>query len=260
MVESDVQLAIRAARRAGALLLEHQRRGVTVEHKSPREIVTRADRDAQDAIRELLREARPDDAILAEEGLDLAGVGGRRWIVDPLDGTNNFAHGIPCYCVSIGLAEDDVPSVGVVYDPTRDECFAAATGEGSTLNGAPIHVRSNADLAEAILATGFPYDLVGTRRNVAHFAAFATRTRGLRRLGSAALDLAYVAAGRFDGFWELMLRPWDMTAGAVLVAEAGGSVTDVNGAPWRTTMDSILVANPQLHMAMRQVLAESRSE
>ena len=178
-----------------------------------------------------------------------------RWIIDPLDGTTNFAHGFPVYAVSIGVECDGELLVGVVYDPTRDELFTAETGRGALLNGGSIAVSNTAQLEAALTVTGFAYDIRDTpNNNLDHFARFALKAQGVRRTGSAALDLCYVAAGRFDGFWEVKLSPWDMAAGAVIVREAGGRITDLRGNAHSIYQPELVASNGLIHLEMLEVI------
>ena len=230
----DLEIALEAAA-LGARELTSRYRSAGIRDAAEnkglrRDLVTDADRAAEAAVLGVLRRAFPADAIVAEETAAKAAVGRRTWIVDPLDGTVNFAHGIPMFAVSVGLVVDGAPTVGVIHAPQMNELFAAEIGGGATLNGLPIHVAATTALADAILATGFAYDIENLAdNNLDNLAAVALRARGVRRLGSAALDLAWVAAGRFDGFWELHLSPWDVAGGAAIVRAAGGRVTDMTG-------------------------------
>jgi myo-inositol-1(or 4)-monophosphatase len=232
--EDDLEVALAAAAAGAKELTARYRsegvRGNATSKGLRRDLVTDADRASEAAILEVIRRARPSDAVIAEETAAKAAPGGRTWIVDPLDGTVNFAHGIPLFSVSVGLVVDGAPAVGVVQAPAMGELYAGAVGRGATLGGAPIRVSGTQTLADAILATGFAYDLENLAdQNLDNLAAVAKKARGIRRLGSAALDLAWVAAGRLDGFWELHLSPWDVAAGAALVRAAGGRVTDMTG-------------------------------
>ncbi|MBM3307832.1 MAG: inositol monophosphatase [Candidatus Eisenbacteria bacterium] len=240
--------AIEAARTAGGILAAGFERPMDVALKSPRELVTTMDRAAEDAIVRAIRDAFPGDAILAEEGSSKAGSTGRVWIVDPLDGTNNYAHGYPFFSVAIGVEEDGAPAAGVVYDPLRDEMFAAEAGGGATLNGRPLRVSDAGALADSLVATGFPYDRSErTDNNLANLNRVVLAARGIRRAGSAALDLAYVARGRLDGYWELGLRPWDVAAGGLVVREAGGAVTNFGGGAWDHRRGDIVASNGRIH-------------
>lgn len=250
---SDLQLAMRAAQAAAAL---HRAGGaLEIEAKSSDiDLVTRVDREAEATIRAVILAERPDDAILGEEE-GLAGLGPRTWVVDPLDGTLNYAHGFPYYCVSVALQVDGVTEVGVVLDSTRDELFAAVRGGGATLNGAPIRVSGEGVLRRSMIATGFAYRAEWMAENLVLFNALLPQARALRRPGAAALDLANLAAGRLDGFWELHLNPWDVAAGSLLVTEAGGQVSDEGGAGYRLGGKTIVASNGALHPELLAALA-----
>jgi myo-inositol-1(or 4)-monophosphatase len=226
---------------------------------SPTNLVTEMDRRAEAFIVERLLRAFPAHGILGEEGGERPGPSGYRWLIDPLDGTTNYAHGVPVFAVSVALEYHGIVELGVGYDPTRDECFVAERGRGARLNGEPIQVSATAKLDESLLATGFPYDIrTTTETNLAEYAALSLRSRAVRRLGSAVLDLCYVAAGRFDGFWELTLGPWDMAAGGLIVEEAGGRITDLGGGPWRLDTPAVVASNGQVHDQLLAALAEVR--
>lgn len=253
--EAFLEAAVAAAREAGALLLDHFRRGVSVDLKGAVDLVTEADRAAEALVVARLRAALPEASILAEEGGGFDGRGDLRWVVDPLDGTTNFAHGYGVFAVSIALEREEASVLGVVLDPVREECFTARRGGGAHLNGRPIAVSGRARLEEALLATGFPYDIrEHPRNNLPQFAAFARRARGVRRDGSAALDLCAVAAGRFDGFWEEKLAPWDVAAGMLIVAEAGGAVSGYRGEPADAFAGNLVASNGRIHGEMVGVL------
>ena len=256
--ERLLSVAIEAARAAGRLLLNYARSGFRIEHKSPIDLVTDADHAAEQCAIDRIRKEFPAHRILAEErGVDAQPTSRYKWIIDPLDGTTNFAHGFPVYAVSIGVECDSRGVIGVVYDPTRDELFTAQTGEGARLNGFPIAVSTTEQLGSALLVTGFAYDIRDTpNNNLSHFARFALQAQGLRRTGSAALDLCYVAAGRFDGFWEVKLSPWDMAAGVVILREAGGKVTDFDGRPHSTYQPELVASNGRIHETMLAVIRE----
>ena len=224
-MQDRLQLAVELARRAGGLLLDGYGRATQVRHKGAVDLVTEYDLKAEQLLVEGIRSVYPADAILSEEGGGQEGEG-VRWLVDPLDGTTNFAHGLPIFSVSIACVRAKELLLGVIYDPTREELFHTLAGVGAFLNEAPIRVSAAATLDESLLVTGFPYDIrTNPDNNLSYFNALAVRARAVRRLGSAALDLAYVAAGRFDGYWELRLNPWDWAAGVLLVREAGGRAT-----------------------------------
>jgi myo-inositol-1(or 4)-monophosphatase len=228
-----IDAAVAIAREAGAVLMERFGRlsGAEVERKGPRDLVTVADRDAEALIHRALTEAFPDHGILGEEGARRdAAEGAPTWIVDPLDGTTNFVHGIPVFAVSIGLVEGGRPLLGVVHAPALGQTFWGGPGQGAHEGDRPVSVSANPMLSEAVLATGFAYGIDRVADdNLDNLASLAKVSRGIRRLGSAALDLAWVASGRLDGYWELHLSPWDVAAGAALVLAGGGRVTDVRG-------------------------------
>jgi myo-inositol-1(or 4)-monophosphatase len=238
------------AREAGALLMDYFRRRVAVEYKGEADLVTAADRASETLIRDRLRALWPSHDILGEEeGLVDTG-SDYRWYVDPLDGTTNFAHGFPVFCVSMGLEHKGKLIAGVVYDPTRDEMFTAEAGLGAFLNQQRIHVSAIAKLNESLLATGFPSHKRHKNPNIFFYHQITLRTHGVRRAGSAALDLCSVAAGRFEGFWEFNLNPWDTAAGVLLVEEAGGRVTDFKGMPFQLNSRETVASNGLVHEAM----------
>jgi myo-inositol-1(or 4)-monophosphatase len=228
---------------------------VQVHQKGAIDLVTEVDRAAEAAILALLRERFPDHDVVTEEQ-ELARTGSRFvWFVDPLDGTTNFAHGYPFFCASVALTVDGRPVAGAVFDPLKQELFTAERGAGAFLNGRRLRVSGRAELLSSLLCTGFPYDLhENLERYLALFTRFMGEARAIRRDGAAALDLAYVAAGRLDGFWEERLKPWDLMAGALLVEEAGGRVTRFDGGPLGLAADEIVAANPALHARMLEVV------
>jgi Archaeal fructose-1,6-bisphosphatase and related enzymes of inositol monophosphatase family len=239
----------------GKRLREFLAQGVETEYKGDVDLVTVADRTVEKLIRTRLAEVFPDHGIYGEEGTRDRLEGEFRWYVDPLDGTTNFAHGFPHFCVSMGLEqrpahlkpdEDGTLVAAIVYDPMRDELFTAERGKGARLNGRPIHVSAAADLAETLLATGFPSRKRHDSPNIHFYHEFTLRSHGVRRAGSAALDLSYVASGRLDAFWEFNLNPWDTAAGILLVEEAGGSVTDFSGNPYKLDSREILASNGRI--------------
>jgi len=255
-----LSFAVQTARDAGRVLVDRLGRALQISNKGDIDLVTEADLAAEKLIIERIRSHYPRHAILAEEsGLSdgitvVPGKSEWKWIVDPLDGTTNYAHGYPCFCVSIALERAGRIEIGVIYDPLRDEMFAAERGRGATLNERGISVSSVADLNSAMVCTGFPYD-VRERPNFArHFATFTMEAQAVRRDGSAALDLASVACGRFDGFWEDGLNPWDIAAGVLLIEEAGGRVTDFAGGTLNIYTAKVLVSNGKIHQAMMRVL------
>jgi myo-inositol-1(or 4)-monophosphatase len=239
------------AREAGKLLLDYFAQGIGYQYKGGEiDLVTEADRASEKLIVSRLREQWPDHDIFAEEGTRHESNSEYRWHVDPLDGTTNFAHGYPVFCVSIGLEHGGALEAGVIFDPTRDEMFAAERGQGATLNGRPIRVSKTPVLGEAILGTGFPSYKRHKNPNIHFYHQLTLRSHGVRRAGSAALDLANVACGRFDGFWEVNLNPWDTAAGVLLVLEAGGTVTRFDGSAWRLDNKETLATNGLLHQEL----------
>jgi len=250
--------AVQIAYEAGAIVREGFGQPQDIAFKGDVNPVTETDRASEAHIVLRLRETFPDHHILAEEeGGDALHTPGAIWIIDPVDGTNNFAHNFPHVGISIALIVDGEPRVGVIYDPLRDELFAAQRGEGATCNGDPIHVSAMTSLAESFLATGFPYDRrVAEDNNVSRFDHFLRRSLGVRRAGAAVLDLAYVACGRFDGFWERGLSPWDVAAGILIIQEAGGKVTDFDGVPLPLDGEQIVASNGAIHEAMLRVIRE----
>jgi myo-inositol-1(or 4)-monophosphatase len=251
--------AIDVARRAGALLREGYGQTHRIHHKGEIDLRTEFDLRSEQLILDELKRAFPEDAVLAEES-GSRGTGDFGWIIDPLDGTTNFAHGIPFFSVSIAGTYRGELRFGVVYDPMRDELFQAMAGEGAVLNRAPLHVSTTPTLNDSLLVTGYPYDIRTTPdNNLDHHARLALRSQGVRRLGAASLDLAYVAAGRFDGYWELLLPQWDIAAGALLVQEAGGIVTQRDGGEigW-VGPTSILATNGFIHQEMVQQLTQCK--
>ena len=249
-MEEFLEPALATARKAGALLLHYFERHVRVEYKGEADLVTEADRASEALILGELRKRFPQHAVVAEESGNHPGSSGYRWYVDPLDGTTNFVHGFPIFAVSIALEKDGEVIAGVVFDPTRNEMFAAARGQGARCNGEPIGVSRVARLEEALLATGFPSRKRHQNPNIHFYHQMNMRTHGVRRPGAAAMDLAYVACGRLDGFWEFHLHPWDVAAGKLLVEEAGGVVTDTAGGAHQLESTSVLATNQLLHAQM----------
>jgi myo-inositol-1(or 4)-monophosphatase len=249
------------ARTAGEMLREANAQPRQVHYKGVTNLVTQTDIDTEAAIVAALRQAYPEIGLLAEEGGSTGPDGDLYWVIDPLDGTNNFAHGHPNFTVSIALRDADGPLLGVVLDPLRSEVFSAARGEGALLNGTPIHVSETDHLQQALLATGFPYERGEEIAdiNIASAGRFLRAAQGLRRSGTAALDLAYVACGRMDGYWEMRVNPWDVDAGILLVNEAGGQVSDYQGRPdSRIALDGyhLIASNGRIHPEMVEVLAD----
>jgi len=252
--------AVAAARAAGDLLRDELSSPRRILYKgSPTNLVTEMDARVETLIVDRLAAAFPGDAILAEERGAQAGRSGRRWIIDPLDGTTNYAHGLPIYGVSIALEVAGRVQLGVVYDPSQRELFVAERDAGAFCNGARLAVSTTATLDESLLATGFPYDIrANADNNLRQYAAFAVRARGVRRLGSAVLYLAWLAAVRFDGYWELRLGPWDVAAAGLMVEEAGGRLTALTGTPLDLEAPTVLASNGRIHEAMLAVLRETR--
>jgi len=238
------------AREAGALLMDYFRQHVKVEYKGEADLVTVADRKSEALIRDRLRQQWPTFDILGEEGGLLDTGSDYRWYIDPLDGTTNFAHGFPVFCVSMGLDFKGNRIAGVIYDPTRDELFTAEQGSGAYLNRERIHVSKIANLAECLVATGFPSHKRHKNPNIFFYHQITLHTHGVRRAGSAALDLCYVACGRLDGFWEFNLNPWDTAAGVLMIQEAGGKVSDFRGGPFQLDSRETLASNGLVHQAL----------
>ena len=255
-----LNFAIQTARDAGAILLDRLGRALQVSNKGDIDLVTESDLASEKLIIERIKSHYPRHAILAEEsgataGTELvSGTSDWKWIIDPLDGTTNYAHGYPCFCVSIALENAGTIAVAAIYDPTRDEMFAAERGQGATLNGRPMRVSTVAELNSAMLCTGFPYNVRERPDFTRDFANFTMAAQAVRRDGSAALDLAYVACGRFDGFWEDGLSPWDIAAGQILIEEARGKVTNFDNEPLSIYTKKVLASNGLVHDAMRRVL------
>lgn len=248
------------SRQAGEILRLSFGKQLQVDYKSTIDLVSDADHRSEEHLIHWIRQHYPADRIMAEESGEQAGSADNTWYIDPLDGTVNYVHGIPIFAVSIAYAQAGTPRLGVVYDPMREEAFSAEQGKGAWLNGQPIHTASATDLDHALLVTGFPYDIRTTRdNNLDHYTRFALISQGVRRLGSAALDLCYVACGRFDGFWELKLKPWDLMAGALIAREAGAIVTDVMGVDFTSPPPSVLAANPHIHPLMLKELKRDRN-
>lgn len=251
---TDLELALAAATKGAAIVHDGFGSHQTTEQKGRLDPVTEIDRASEEAIVDLLTANRPDDGILGEEGSERHSTG-RRWIIDPLDGTVNFVHGIPHVGVSVALYDGDTPLVGVVQDPMRSEVFSAERGGGATCNGVPLQVSTTTELHRSVIVTGFPYD------HDQHAAAYGrvltavlAEVNGIRRSGSAALDFAWIAAGRFDGYWEYSLGPWDMAAGALLVMEAGGLITDATGGLFSPAIPHFVAANPTLHEKLQALV------
>jgi myo-inositol-1(or 4)-monophosphatase len=252
-----LEVALEAAREAGAVLLSEHSRPQKISYKGEVDLVTETDKRSEAIVVGRLRREFPDHRIVAEEGSSgAAGASRYEWHVDPLDGTTNFAHGYPCFAVSIGLLEDGKPLVGVVFNPVSDELFSAARGEGAFLNRKPIHVSDIKKLATSLVSTGFPTHNRASNLNIHYYWQFTLRSHGVRRDGSAALDLCSVACGRFDAFWEFGLNSWDTAAGILMITEAGGAVTDLRGGSYRPGGPELLVTNGHIHAEMQQMMAE----
>jgi myo-inositol-1(or 4)-monophosphatase len=254
-----LNFAIQTARAAGHLLAERFGRALSISNKSELDLVTEADLASERLIIERIKTNYPRHSILAEESGASAPADPLasewRWIVDPLDGTTNYAHGYPCFCVSMGLEHKGRLELGVIYDPVRDELFTAERGQGAALNGRRIQVSQTRALNSALLCTGFPYDVRQRSEFARHFTNFIMNAQGVRRDGSAALDLAYVACGRFDGFWEEGLHPWDVAGAVLMIEEAGGRVSNYDGADFENYRAPILASNGLVHEQMIRVLA-----
>jgi myo-inositol-1(or 4)-monophosphatase len=253
---SYVQTAGEIAREAGAIIMHYAARRIGFELKGEQDLVTEADRTSEKLIVERLRTHFPSHSIVAEEGGAHSGSSGFRWYVDPLDGTTNFAHGFPVYNVTLGLEKDGELIAGVIFDPTRDEMFAAERGSGAFLNNRKIGVSKCKDLEEALVATGFPSRRRHLNVNIHFYYQLAMLTHGVRRAGAAALDLAYVACGRADAFWEFNLNPWDMAAGILLVEEAGGITSDMRGAPRTLTGPHLMADNGAIHSQLLELFEQ----
>jgi myo-inositol-1(or 4)-monophosphatase len=247
--------AVQIARDAGQILRDRFGQPHDVRFKSTIDLVTEADQAAEDLIADRLRALCPEHDLLCEEGSVGLSVGASyRWVVDPLDGTTNFAHGLPTFAVSIALEDAGVPVVGVVYDPMRDELFLARQGAGATLNGSPIRVSAVDRMIASILVTGFSYDFERRAQQAEVWRDFLTRVQAIRQTGSAALNLCYIAAGRLEGYWERGISPWDVAAGAVIVTEAGGMVTDMRGGTFHSDDREILASNGRLHLDLLDII------
>ena len=257
---SFLETAVTAVVSAGDLMMSRFGQDIRVDKKGTIDLVTEVDVAVERMFRALMAERFPMHAILGEElGGNASVPSGPCWIFDPIDGTTNFAHGLPIFCSSLALEIDGVPEVGAVYDPNRKELFTATRGGGAFLNGRPLRVSSAASLVDAMLVTGFPYDVhQRVQEIVGLFGEFVGRARAVRRLGSAAIDLCYVAAGRMDAFWESDLKPWDIAGGALIVAEAGGTITGLMGEPFKSRGGNVLATNGLLHEPMLQVIRNFR--
>ena len=247
----------RLARQAGQILRDNYEKDLQVEYKGVIDLVTHVDHLSEDFLLGEIARQFPDHQVMSEESGG-ADYGEHQWYIDPLDGTVNYAHGVPLFCVSIAYARRGQLVLGAIYDPMRDELFLGERGQGAWCNGRRLQVSQATSLEKSLLVTGFPYDTwYAKRNNFDYFVKFARMTQGVRRLGSAAIDLCYVAAGRFDGYWELSLKPWDVAAGGLIALEAGALVTIVDGHPgFIQPPQSILAANPNLHPLMLEHLKQ----
>lgn len=251
-----LNFAIETAQEAGKILLEKFGRKINISKKGDIDLVTEADLASEKFIIEKIKSHYPKHSILAEESGEAVLIGDNswKWIIDPLDGTTNFAHGYPCFCVTMAIEHKGEIVVGVTYDPTRDELFAAEKGKGATLNNKKISVSETDQLGNALLVTGFPYDISLRDNFTRHFTKMLLSSRAVRRDGSAAIDLAYVACGRFDGFWEEGLKPWDVAAGVLMIEEAGGQVSYFDGSKYSVYKPPICASNSLLHNEMLNIL------
>lgn len=258
---TQLEVAIEAAHLAGSYQRHRFASPVKIDMKGDKNLVTEVDRESERLIVSHLLTSYPTHNIVAEEGEYPQGDSPYRWIIDPLDGTTNYAHAFPWFCVSIGLEVAGEIVAGVIYNPIHDELFTATNGGGAFLNGRRIHVSARSPLQNTLLGTGFPYDCAShPANNFAHFVCFQKAARGIRRAGAAALDLAYVAAGRLDGFWELKLKPWDVAAGVLMVREAGGQVSTFDGSPYNINTNRIVASNGLIHNEMIAVLTSTTQE
>jgi myo-inositol-1(or 4)-monophosphatase len=255
-----MDFAQNVARNAGRLLAEKFTQQHQIHYKGTIDLVTEADKMSEELILAEITRRYPDHGILSEESAEKNEWATMRWIIDPLDGTTNYAHGFPFFCVSIALEKEGVVVLGVIYDPIRDDLFTASRGAGAYLNGKKLQVSSVNDLSQSLLATGFPYDIrVSKDNNINFFTAMAVKAQAIRRAGAAALDLAYLAAGRFDGFWELKLKPWDTAAGCLMVEEAGGIISDMAGGKWNLYSPGLVANNGLIQEQMMSVLQKTQA-
>jgi myo-inositol-1(or 4)-monophosphatase len=251
------EFAQNLARQAGGFLYEKLHHQHQIQYKGTIDLVTEADKMSEELILAAIGKSYPDHGILSEESAARNEQSDMRWIIDPLDGTTNYAHGFPFFCVSIALEKDGKVVLGVVYDPVRDELFVAERDKGAYCNGLKMQVSSESDLSRSLLATGFPYDIrVSRDNNLNFFNAMAVKAQAVRRPGAAALDLSYLASGRLDGFWELKLKPWDTAAGCLLVTEAGGVISDMEGKPWNLFSPGLVAGNALIHAQMLSVIKQ----
>jgi myo-inositol-1(or 4)-monophosphatase len=257
-----LRVAVQAAKKAGQIHRKHYGRVRHIQFKSKDKLnlVTEVDHLCERTVLSLLKRRFPSHNFWGEESGDQKNKSEFTWLVDPLDGTTNYAHAYPFFCCSIGLAQKGKPITGVIYDGLRDECFTAEKGRGAFLNGRRLSVSKTSTLAESLLSTGFAYAVRETHYNLDNFRKFVLTAQGVRRDGSAAMNLAYVAAGRFDGFWERGIQAWDMAAGVLMVTEAGGKVTDITGGPFDLMAENALAGNPKIHARIRGILKNGKDE
>jgi len=260
MEEGIAGVALRAAEAGGAILMDYYGKVKSIEHKGDINLVTEADHESEQSIVSAIKAAYPHHRILAEESGDSGDISPYTWIIDPLDGTTNYAHGYPCFCVSIAVEYGGEITYGVIYDPVREERFTAEKGKGAYLNGNAIAVSSTGEINNSLLCTGFPYDVrEDMETNIRLFRSFLMKAQAVRRDGSAALDLCYTAAGRFDGFWEQKLHPWDVAAGSLILSEAGGKLSRYQGEPFSIYIPEIIASNGLLHQQMLAVVRSDRA-
>ncbi|HOS96736.1 MAG TPA: inositol monophosphatase family protein [Deltaproteobacteria bacterium] len=253
-----LDFSIRLATKAGDYLKDNLEGEITIEHKGRIDLVTNMDRLSQERIVSEIERAYPDHGILAEEGFSKKGTSAFTWVIDPIDGTNNFIHRIPFFCVAVAVLKDGEPLVGVCRNPVSDETFWAQAGRGAFKNGAPIRVSQTRRMIDSLIATGFPYDHDDMASLLGRFERVLRKARGIRRMGSAALDLCMVASGSLDGFWEQGLKPWDMAAGVVILREAGGAVTCLDGSPFDLERGDIVASNARVHEELQGCMRDDR--
>jgi len=249
-----LDFAVRLGKRAGEYLKEHRLDELTIEHKGRIDLVTNIDRQAESMIVSEIERAFPDHGLLAEEGFSKKGSVPYTWVIDPIDGTNNFIHRIPFFCVSIAVLKEREPHIGVCCSPMTGDIFWAQAGRGAYRNGARLHVSRTDRMIDSLIATGFPYDVDEIDIIIQRFTSILRKVRGIRRLGSAALDLCYVASGSLDAFWEQGLKPWDMAAGVVILQEAGGKVSCLDGSPFDMYRGDIIASNARLHDELQRCM------
>lgn len=259
-MEHKLEFAIHCVLMSGKIQKKYFGKKIGIRHKGTIDLVTDVDMACQEKIISLIKDAFPDDEVISEEKKNFFEGDKNKWIIDPLDGTTNYAHGYPFFCTAIAYEEKGLITLGVVYNPIFKELFYAKRGDGAYLNGKRIYVSKISNLKQALLSTGFPYDLPTSKRNnIENFISFIYEAQAIRRDGSAALNLSYLACGRFDGFWELKLKPWDMAAGSIIVEEAGGVITDFKGNKFNIYNDEIVASNGLIHQDMLRVLQKNKS-